>query len=96
MDLQASESESGFSLGRYTLMSVGGLLNVYFQVFKSHERLSTVVSTTVGNVMFFIVLFATCLKKGCGRTYASVAMWTIQNANYQLHCKFSDLGMPLL
>lgn len=55
-------------------MSVGGLLNVYFQVFKSHERLSTVVSTTVGNLMFFIVLFATCLKKGCDRTYAWVAM----------------------
>ena len=38
-------------------MSVGGLLNVYFQVFSSHERLSTVVSTMVGNMMFFIVLF---------------------------------------
>lgn len=48
----------------YTLMSVGGLLNVYFQVFKSHERLSTVVSTTVGNLMFFIVLFV-CLYFDC-------------------------------
>ena len=60
-------------------MSVGGLLNVYFQVFKSHERLSTVVSTTVGNLMFFIVLFATCLKKGCDRTYAWVAMSSLNS-----------------
>jgi len=48
----------------YTLMSVGGLLNVYFQVFSSHERLSTVVSTMVGNMMFFIVLFV-CLYFDC-------------------------------
>lgn len=40
-------------------MSVGGLLNLYFQIFRSHERLSTVLSTTVGNLMYFVVLFET-------------------------------------
>ncbi|CAK9093238.1 unnamed protein product [Durusdinium trenchii] len=51
----------------YFAMSLGGFLNLYFQFFQSHERLSTVVSTAVGNFMYCIVLCVCVYFDCCAR-----------------------------